>query len=249
MILVETVLYREGGALFCIAVCEDDIYTRLDVAKKAGAYCEERKLDHSIREFASGEELLACESAFDLAIMDIQMKGIDGLATARALQVRDAAVRFIFLTSFPDYVFDSFNVNVVAYLVKPLDEGKFSASMDKATAGGLPEERRFILVKCGALISKVYCDDIIYCESLKHKVKIETKSDRLEYYGSIDALCAQLGKNFFRIHRAFTVNLDCVLKRKGDLITMTGGHTLPLARRKQQAFTSALLSHLQGDLG
>ena len=240
---------REGEILFCIAVCEDDIYTRLDVAKRTGEYCEQRKLDHSIHEFASGEELLTCGSAFDLAVMDIQMKGIDGLTAARTLHERDQTVRFIFLTSFPDYVFDSFDVNVVAYLIKPLDEGRFAASMDRATAGDLPGERRFILVKSGALISKVYCDDIVYCESLKHKMRIETKNERLEYYGTIDSLCAQLGRNFFRIHRAFVVNLDYVIKREGDLITAAGGHTLPLARRKQQAFTSALLARLQGDCG
>lgn len=234
--------------MFCIAVCEDDIYMRSGISKHTHAYFERNGLEHSLHEFSCGESLLVCKTSFDIAVMDIQMKGIDGLEAARRLQCRDENVRFIFLTSYPDHVFDSFDVNVVSYLVKPLDEGRFFAALDRATAKTTTTERPFILVKNGSVISKIYCGDIVYCESQRHKVKVVTKEGSVEYYGLIDTLDERLGSNFCRIHRAFVVNLDCVTRRDGDLVVTTCGDILPLARRKQQVFISALLAHLQRGL-
>lgn len=236
--------------MFTVAICEDDIYTRMAIARRAESLLSERGLDFSIHPFSSAEAFLEAGDSFDLAIMDIQMKGMDGMSAAREMQARGGNTRFLFVTSYPDYVFDSFDVEVVSYLLKPLDDGAFRDALGKAlrAAGAVNDgSSGDIVVKSGGAYHKLRLEEILYCESIGHKVRITARHGAVEYYGSIESLQAELGERFFRPHRAFLVNPEHVRGRDRNGVSMTDGTTIPLSRRKQQEFATALLRHLKRD--
>lgn len=243
---------REGFGLIGIAVVEDNIYARIAVENRVRTCMEERGVAYSLRAFADGESFVSCGASFDLVFMDIEMKEMDGLTAAKKIYGHTPECAVVFVTSHPDFVFDSFDVNVAGYLLKPIDDARFARCMDKAltalgqTAGG--EEDAHLLVKSGGIAQKIRHADIVLCESVGHKLRIETTHGSVECYGTMDAVEAGLARGretFFRCHRAFVVNLRHVTRKGRDAVGTTGGHTVPLARRKQGTFAAALLSWLR----
>ena len=189
--------------MFSVALCEDDTETRLDLLQAVEKHLERQGMEFCTRAFSCGEELLACKTSFDLIVMDIRMKKVDGLGAARTLYDRGSECPVIFVTSYPDYVFGSFGVHVVDYILKPFPQARLAVALNKALR--LYDRNRkedFILIKSGAAFTKLNCSDILYCESLGHKIRLATSGGTVEYYGSIEALQSKLGEFFFRCHRS-----------------------------------------------
>lgn len=82
--------------------------------------------------YESGEAFLAAEAKHDLVFLDIVMKGMDGIETARRLRMRDMASMIVFLTTSREYVWDAFPVHPFDYLVKPVDEARLTHVLDEA---------------------------------------------------------------------------------------------------------------------
>ena len=81
--------------------------------------------------YASGEALLVGELP-DILLLDIQMQGKSGIATAEELRLIDRHLIIIFVTAIEDYVFQAFDVDAFHYLVKPFSDEKFSKVLQKA---------------------------------------------------------------------------------------------------------------------
>ena len=90
-----------------------------------------------IRLFVDGGELLADPTAFDLILLDISLNREqnaaepDGMETARKIRERSDAL-IIFVTALREYVFEGYDVGAFHYLLKPIDEQKFTEVMDRA---------------------------------------------------------------------------------------------------------------------
>ena len=77
------------------------------------------------RIFLSGEELLSYDGQIDILFLDIQMKGMDGMETARKLRAFKFRGFLIFITVLKEMVFSSFEVQAYDYLLKPVEEKQF----------------------------------------------------------------------------------------------------------------------------
>ena len=76
----------------------------------------------SLRMFSSGEELLSYNGQIDILFLDIQMKDMDGMETARKLRANQFRGFLVFITVLKEMVFQSFEVQAYDYLVKPVDK-------------------------------------------------------------------------------------------------------------------------------
>ena len=101
-----------------IAVCDDETIIREQIRQ----FVRNRVPDSHIEVYAAGEELLAANRSFDLVFLDIQMEGLNGMDTARALRTKKADTILIFVTGLKEYVFEAFDVSAFHYLLKPLEE-------------------------------------------------------------------------------------------------------------------------------
>ena len=86
------------------------------------------------RTFSSGEELLSYDGQIDILFLDIQMKGMDGMETARKLRAFKFRGFLIFITVLKEMVFQSFEVQAYDYLVKPVEEKQFEKTMERLYA-------------------------------------------------------------------------------------------------------------------
>ena len=113
-----------------IAICDDEKIFRNNLKEVLIEYKAEKRVQIDIYEFNDGMDLLDTNIIFDVVFIDFQMPGLNGLETARALRQKNCICSIIFITSYPQFVFDSFEVQPFRFLVKPLDVTKVKSAMD-----------------------------------------------------------------------------------------------------------------------
>ena len=212
---------------------------------------EERQPESRIEAYATGEELLTSGKRFDIVFLDIQMEGMNGIEAARSLREKNANLGvedtvLVFITGIKDYVFDAFDLYAFQYLLKPIDERKFAEVLERAVReAAKKKERRVLFIKSRNLTLDQ--SEILYIESRAKKVEIHITgaAQAIEIYAAMDELEAQLGDEFYRCHRAYIVNMDCITEYDGESITLTNGDRVYLTKKKYGEFVKAYMWHLQ----
>ncbi|WP_279053479.1 LytR/AlgR family response regulator transcription factor [Eisenbergiella tayi] len=223
-----------------IAVVDDERAIREHIC----ALIEEQQPGNRIEAYATGEELLASGKRFDVVFLDIQMEGMNGIEAARNLRERQGDTVLVFITGIKDYVFDALDLYAFQYLLKPIDEDKFAEVLERAAReAGRKKERRVLFIKSRNLTLDQ--SEILYIESRAKKVEIHTTRQVIEIYAALDELEGQLGEEFYRCHRAYIVNLDCITEYDSESITLTNGDRVYLAKKKYGEFVKAYMWHLQ----
>ena len=225
-----------------IAVVDDEKAIREHIC----GLVEERQPESRIESYATGEELLASGKRFDIVFLDIQMEGMNGIEAARGLRERRDDTVLVFITGIKDYVFDAFDLYAFQYLLKPIDEDKFAEVLARAVReAAKKKERRVLFIKSRNLTLDQ--SEILYIESRAKKVEIHTKgaAQAIEIYAAMDELEGQLGENFYRCHRAYIVNMDCITEYDSESITLTNSDRVYLTKKKYGEFVKAYMWHLQ----
>ena len=151
------------------------------------------------------------DNPVDLVFLDIQMPGITGIEFARAILV-------IFTTAYTEYALDSYEVDAIDYLVKPVEAERFQKAVEKAMiyhALLLQEEKEniepvdneFFFVKSDRRYFKVNFKDILFIEGLKDYVILQLKDQRIITKMTLKAMQEQLPASlFFRINKSYIIN-------------------------------------------
>lgn len=194
----------------------------------------------------SGEELLADKEGADILLLDIQMAGISGMEAARELRRRKERAILIFITALEEYVFQAFDVGAFHYLVKPFSEEKFAEVLRAAEKQCEkrevpPREERSVLIKQGGIHTRVKLDEVIYAEVFNRKVVLHRIGGDIEYYGRLSELEKFAGKDFFRTHRAYLVNLHYVLQYNAGTVWLESGGRALIAKKKFPEFVKQYL--------
>ena len=127
-----------------IAICDDEKHMADHIKEMVSDFFHKKNREISIRTFLSGEDLLSHDGQIDILFLDIQMKGMDGMETARKLRASKFQGFLIFITVLKEMVFQSFEVQAYDYLVKPVEEKQFEKTMERlfTSMQNRSEERR-----------------------------------------------------------------------------------------------------------
>lgn len=151
----------------------------------------------------------------DLLFLDIQMPGISGIEFARSIP-RHTLI--IFTTAYSEYALDSYEVDAIDYLVKPIDPAKFRKAVDKAITYHsllLEEEEKsienveeeYIFVKSDRRFFKVNLKEVLFIEGLKDYVIIQMEGQRIITRMNVKNIHSLLPKStFLRLSRSYIVN-------------------------------------------
>ncbi|MDO6390157.1 LytTR family DNA-binding domain-containing protein [Pontibacter sp. BT731] len=159
----------------------------------------------------------------DLMFLDIQMPKLTGIDFLKSIP---NPPRVIFTTAYRDYALDSYELNAVDYLLKPIAFDRFLKAVAKVTpaeprgiaaipapvAQAEPDYKdAFIYLKADKKMVKVMLADILYIESLKDYIRVKTDTKEIISYQKISFLEEKLPTDkFLRIHRSFIISLDKV---------------------------------------
>lgn len=155
------------------------------------------------------------DAIVDLIFLDINMPGINGIEFARSIPKHTLV---IFTTAYSEYALDSYEVDAIDYLVKPIDPAKFRKAADKAItyhALLMEEDKKsidnvkdeYIFVKSDRRFFKVNLKDILFIEGLKDYVIIQMNEQRIITRMHVKSIHDLLPKStFLRINRSYIVN-------------------------------------------
>ncbi|HEX8039515.1 MAG TPA: LytTR family DNA-binding domain-containing protein [Chryseosolibacter sp.] len=183
-------------------------------------------------------------NAIDLMFLDIQMPEITGITLLKTLQKKPLV---ILTTAYSEYALESYELDVVDYLLKPITFDRFLRAVDKAShrlsapaAGGestaSEPQRSFVFVKDGTKLVKVNFDDILYVEGLKDYVTIVTKTQKIVSLQRLKALEAQLPPDkFIRVHHSYIIALKAIDSiHRGEV--RIGPHVIPVSDSYKTSF-------------
>lgn len=184
------------------------------------------------------------ENAVDLLFLDIQMPEITGISLLKVLQKKPLVV---LTTAYSDYALESYDFDVLDYLLKPITFERFLRAVEKAnqrlsTAPAIVEKagqdagHPFVFVKDGTKLVKIRLDDILYVEGLKDYVTIHTRQQKVVTLQRLKNLEDQLPANkFIRIHHSFIIALDAIdAVHKGEV--QIGNASLPISDSYKKSF-------------
>ena len=231
-----------------IAVCDDDRAIREELFR----LIQKQVSEVDIVEYQSGEELINAKGNFDIYFLDIEMGKVSGMDIARRIREQEESGRrksiIIFVTGYREYMEAAFDVNAFHYLIKPIDEAKFSEVFKRAwkEASVFEEQaKKYIIVKNSGTQQKLLLKNIYYIESGNKKVIFHTTDGTLEVYGKMEELENVLGNSFYRCHRCYLVNMEKISAYSADNIQVTNGDNLLLARKKYSDFIKTYMRYVK----
>lgn len=229
-----------------IAICDDEKHMLDKIREMTIDFFHRKNMEIAVSQFSSGEELLKFDKAIDVLFLDIQMKGMDGMETARKLRDRKFKGYLIFITVLKEMVFQSFEVQTYDYLVKPIEEKCFGKTMERLLVSLQNVSEANLLVQKGYESTIISFEDIVFCEIIDRKVYLHlVSSEAVDFYERIENLETKLDSRFFRCHRSFLINLKYLKSYRNGTAYMEGGEEVPVSRLRSKEFSSAILQYME----
>ncbi len=226
---------RKGAVKMQVAICDDEKEFRDELKNKLIAYKRQKRIQIDIYEFESGSSLLQSDLIFDMVFIDYQMPGSDGLETAKSLRMKNCICSIIFVTSYPEFVFESFEVQPFRFFVKPLDDVKLYSALDNY----LQQQKLLcpILVVDDGERKTVSSEKILYLEGDGKYCIIRTTDNVIRSSKTLAKVQQELPKHcFYRIHRSYVVNMYCISSVKGNEIQLINGEKAIISRTHTAEF-------------
>lgn len=189
----------------------------------------------------------------DLLFLDINLPGISGINFIKSLNPAPAV---IFTTAYPEYAVESFDLEAVDYLLKPISFERFIKAVNRffklknAAAGLVPlaaeaKEKAFIFIKCDKKMVKIVLEEILYIEAQKNYLLIHTDAGVFRTWHSLSEMEERLPEqDFIRVHRSFIVALNKITSFTSNFVDI-GENKIPIGRHYLFLTSTLLKQHFQ----
>lgn len=200
------------------------------------AWAQDRQAGVQAERFASAESFLfryADDKAWDILLLDIEMGAMDGVSLARRIRRENESVQIVFITGFPDFMAEGYDVSALHYLMKPVAKEKLFGVLDKAGAN-LGKNKKQLVISFDRRTELVPLSRITYIEAQKQYVVVHTDANAYRMKLSLADTEKELDEYFFKCQRSFIVNLRYVLRIGRDSVVLKNGAEVPISRGTAQ---------------
>lgn len=229
-----------------IGICDDEPEMRKPLRQILEQVLQLQGVEYLISESESGEELTAGISCLDIDILflDIEMRSLDGIETAKLLRKKGMKGIIIFVTAYPDFVFQGYEVHAFHYILKPYRKEKIEEVLRQALHELDLSKEQYFVIEQKARVIRIPLSQTIAFQSDRRKVEALLEEDFVAFYGRIDEVYRELPSCFIRIHNRYIVNLNYVTTLEKDRCIL-GSRSFPVSRAFRQeletAFARAML--------
>lgn len=227
-----------------ILICDDEECYIQPLRKCLEQYMAEHSIPFDITELSQPQIVLTSKEVFDIAFLDIQMEGVDGLTLAKELRRRNRNTALFFITNYEGYQDSAMDLQALRYFTKPFDQDRLTSGLDKALEyidGAYVD----VFLYSSGVQQRVQVDDILYLTLEGRKVAIQTDKNRFLVTGKLDDWLERFPHTFFRQpHKSFLVNLHHVDRYAYSELQMSDGTRIPIAPKKQPEFRHAWFEYI-----
>ncbi|MDB1934006.1 LytTR family DNA-binding domain-containing protein [Clostridium tertium] len=232
-----------------ICLCDDDINVLKYYSNRICELSDKNNYVFQVETFMSGESLIfeveENPNRFNIIIIDIIMKNIDGIETTKILRRCGYNGIIIFLTSSKEFALDSFKVEPLNYILKNDRDDRFNDIFLKAAMQVYENLNKNIIISSKTKSKVINLDTIVYMESLNKKVilhKVTGESDEINCVFK-DIYDKVKNNGFIRCHKSYVVNaryiqtfnkFQCILQK--DII-------VPIGRKYSRDFKYMILEN------
>lgn len=221
------------------AICDDVLQERKIIVDMVQEYMDIHDYFAKIDEYDTGEQLLAEENpVYNLVFLDIFMEKTNGIQTAAKLKERNTATQIVFNSVSNEFASQSYEVNALNYLVKPVQKEKLFAVLDKYFH--VHTSLKTLLYKQNRMDERIYISDILWMEAGDHKSIIHAKHGDITTSTLLKNLVGQVDeKEFVKPIRYAVVSLAAVKEIPSDVLVLTDGTRIPISRSKRAEVSQA----------
>ena len=228
-----------------IAVCDDEAEQVDYLSALVGDWAECCGKRVSIRPFYSAEEFLFQyeeEKDYDILLLDIEMRNTSGVELARRIREENDAVQIVFITGYPDFIAEGYEVGALHYLLKPVSGEKLKQVLDRAERN-LRKKGRAVFLRTAKEIRRIPVDSIVYVEVFSHKLAVHTLHGEYETKLSIGGMEEMLGEGFVRCHRSYLAGISFIDHITKNRVVFDDGRSIPLARNAYEGVNQAFIAY------
>lgn len=226
-----------------IAICDDCEADRDYVKTMVRRWAASCGHTIHIDGFSSAESFLfryAEESDYDILLLDIEMGAMDGVSMAKKLRKTNETVQIIFITGYSDYISEGYEVAALHYLMKPVNEEKLNAVLDRA-AEKLSKNEKILNLGIGGEMVRVPIYRIRFADVMGNYVTVHAQTD-VTVKMTLGELEKQLDERFYRLGRSCIVNLTLISRVTKTEIKLNDGTLLPLPRGAYEGVNRAIIN-------
>ena len=231
-----------------IAICDDSVEDAQFLQNILNKWAVECKINTQVEVYPSAEAFLfhyAEDKSFDILLLDIEMRGMDGVTLAKQIRQQNKTVQIVFITGFEDYISEGYEVAALHYLLKPVKTEKLYEVMDRAIEA-IKREERAILLSVGGEILRIPISQIQYVEIFSHVLSIVMLERIVQVKIPISEMERMLDESFVRCHRSYLVGLRYVSHISKTEVFLDNGKVLPLSRSAAPIMHKAFISYYTG---
>ncbi|QGY46638.1 response regulator [Maribellus comscasis] len=171
------------------------------------------------------------EEKIDLLFLDINMPKLSGIGFVKSLKEPPL---FVFVTAYPEYAVEGFEVDAVDYLLKPVSFERFRASVNRileriSAKNENKNDHGHIMLRADKKNYRVDFNEILFLEAQGDYVKFVTTKDSLMVHGTMKEFILQLPvEKFERIHKSYVISLSKVVYLEGNQVKV-GDYKIPVS--------------------
>ena len=181
------------------------------------------------------------QKQIDLIFLDINMPLITGMDWLKTLNVSPLV---IMTTAYPEYALESFEYEVIDYLVKPISFERFLQGVNKAfRLSDTSDQERVFFVKSDKALKRIEEADILYIEAMQNYVKIVLKEESILTHSTLKQIKSNLSNELFiQTHKSFIVSNAAIDEIDGNMIH-AGAHKIPISVRMRKEVMKRILGN------
>ena len=196
--------------MISIAIVEDEEMYAKQLQQFLHQYEEENKEMFDITVYSDGDQIVnKYKSQYDIILMDVEMKFMDGMSAAEEIRKIDTEVVIIFITNMAQYAIRGYAVDALDYVLKPVSYFAFSQRLNRAISRMKKRETKIIMVNMKGGMVRINVANIYYIESQGHTLILHTILGNYETTGKMKEMEEKLSEmNFCRGNKGYLINLQ-----------------------------------------
>lgn len=187
-------------------------------------------------------------SAVDVVLCDIVLDKENGVELAGLIKQRFPQIQVVFMSAFEGLFEETYHVEHIAFLKKPVKRDRLEISLKKAAAVAKVRREMYITVRVKGALMKLDISKILYVEAHLREVKIVTETEIVNSYNRLSDIGSMLDARFVNCHKSYIVNIDKISQICRLQFILKNGEIIPIAMARYDEVRQHYLTYLGAGL-